>query len=312
MTTRRLTLCLLVAGVLLVTAAGCSITRSQQGPSSSPRSLQPSPSLESPPLPPASPSPAARPTTLSVYFLRGAFVGTAHRTVLAGDATPRTALETLLAGPTTEEIAAGLHTQIPEGTQLYGLKIVDGLAVANLSSEFGAGIDPREDRARLAEIVYTLTQFPTVDGVRLRIDGTNLVFRSPEGAVQTQPLTRRAFEDVTPPIFIEQPAVGDVVASPLAVSGTANTFEAQFMLRVLDAQGTVLVNQNVTATSGTGTRGLFNASVNFITSATSITLQAYEVSAASGLPINVVKIPLQLAASGSPAPSSSASPSATP
>jgi hypothetical protein len=312
MTTRRPILCLLFAGALLVIAAGCSITRSPQGPSASPESLRPSPSLESPALPPASPSPTARPTTLSLYFLRGAFVGTAHRTVLAGDASPRKALQTLLAGPTAEERAAGLHTQIPEGTRFYGLKVVDGLAVANFSREFGAGIDPREDRARLAEVVYTLTQFPTIDGVRLRIDGSNLVFRTPEGAVQTQPLTRRSFEDVTPPIFIEQPAVGDVVTSPLAVSGTANTFEAQFMLKVIAAEGTVLYDESIMATSGTGTRGLFSTQVVFSTSATAVTLEAYESSAASGLPINVVKVPLQLTASAGPSPAASASPSATP
>lgn len=305
MSKRQLTLSALIASTVLVllATAGCSITRSQQGTGSPSATPVPSPPLESPPLPPASPSTSARPTSLSLYFLRGAYVGTARRTVLASDATAQIALEALLAGPTVAEREAGLHTQIPEGTHLLGLTIKDGLAVADLSAAFGAGVDPREDKGRLAEVVYTLTQFPTVDGVRLKVEGDNLVFRSPEGTVQTRPLTRRTFEDVTPAIFVERPAVGDVVSSPMVVSGTANTFEAQFMIRVRDDKGVELYNESARATSGTGTRGLFSERVTFATNAPAITLEVYETSMASGLPTNVVKIPLRLAGAAGATPS---------
>jgi hypothetical protein len=232
---------------------------------------------------------------VSAYFLRGRFVGTSHRSVVATDPPAEAALRELLVGPTAEERAAGLHTQIPAGTRLLGLTLGDGLATVDLSGEFAAGVDPLEDRGRLAQVVYTLTQFPSINGVRFRIDGSPLVFRNGEGAVQTRPQTRRSFEDVTPAIFVEQPAVGDLVSSPLVVSGTANTFEAQFMLRLLDASGAGLRNESVTATSGSGARGTFNKTVDFATESPTITLEVYELSAASGLPIHVVKIPLRLA-----------------
>jgi hypothetical protein len=73
------------------------------------------------------------------------------------------------------------------------------------------------------------------------------------------------------------------------------------MLRLLDASGAGLLNESITATSGSGTRGTFNETVDFATESPTITLEVYELSAASGLPIHVVKIPLRLA-EGSEAP----------
>jgi hypothetical protein len=301
---RRLALIALLVVVAAFALAGCGISRSQSAsPAASPAvSASPSatPSAASPSASPAT-SPSATPdarTVVSAYFLRGQFVGTAHRSVGETDAPAEAALRELLVGPTAEERAAGLHTQIPAGTRLLGLAIRDGLATVDLSGEFAAGVDPREDRGRLAQVVYTLTRFPAVTGVRFRIDGSPLVFRNGEGAAQTRPQTRGSFEDVTPAIFVEQPAVGDAVSSPLVVSGTANTFEAQLMIRVRDANGASLVDQSVTATSGSGTRGTFNETLTFTTASTTITLEVYEQSAASGLPIHVVKVPLHLVEGG--------------
>ncbi|MFC7614543.1 Gmad2 immunoglobulin-like domain-containing protein [Actinokineospora soli] len=49
--------------------------------------------------------------------------------------------------------------------------------------------------------------------------------------------------------------------------GTANVFEATFFLRVTDAAGGTLVEQRVMATSGTGTRGTFDATLRFTVAA---------------------------------------------
>jgi spore germination protein GerM len=293
MNSRRLTLILLAAvGALLL--AGCGISRSDGNGSPTP-SATPSGSSSASPSATPSANPTDARTEVSAYFMRGQYVGTAHRSVARTNEPARAAMRELLVGPTSQELAAGLHTNIPPGTRLLGLNLSDGIATVDLSGEFAAGVDPLEDRARLAQVVYTLTQFPTVDGVRFRIDGQPLEFRNAEGTVQTRAQTRRAFEDVTPAIFVERPAVGDTVGSPLVVSGTANTFEATFMIRVRDANGVSLFNDHFMATSGTGTRGTFNESVRFETSSTSIILEVYEDSASSGLQIHVVKIPLPLA-----------------
>jgi len=84
------------------------------------------------------------------------------------------------------------------------------------------------------------------------------------------------------------------VHSPLHVTGTANTFEAQFVLELHDASGHVLSSQPVHATSGTGTRGTFDATVTF-TATGPATLVAYERSARDGSPINMVEVAVTLA-----------------
>jgi hypothetical protein len=291
----------LVALVVLLTTAivagaGCSVTRSGESPTptATPTAGSTSPS----PTPSVSLSDSPQPV-VSVYFLRGAVVGAAHRTIAATNAPAHAALDELLAGPTSEELAAGMHTHIPPDTKVLGVTIRDGLATVDLSSAFAVGVDPLEDRGRLVQIVYTLTQFPTVDGVRFHVDGEPLVFRTADGRPLSQTQTRRSFEDMTPAIFVEQPAVGDEVSSPLNIQGTSNTFEAQLMVRVSDVAGRILVEKSATATSGMGTRGTFSTSVSFETDSRSIVVEVYEQSAASGLPIHVAKIPLPLA---TPAP----------
>ena len=52
------------------------------------------------------------------------------------------------------------------------------------------------------------------------------------------------------------------------------------------------------ATSGSGTRGAFSETLRFTTASTTITLEVYEQSVASGLTIHVVKIPLRLVEGG--------------
>ena len=116
-------------------------------------------------------APDAPGVTLEAIFMRGEKVGTAHRRVAPTKAVGRAAVEQLLAGPTADEQAAGLHTEIPAGTELLDLDIADGAATVDLSGEFVSGGGSLSMRARLAQVVYTLTQFPTVDGVAFRIDG---------------------------------------------------------------------------------------------------------------------------------------------
>jgi hypothetical protein len=127
-----------------------------------------------------------------------------------------------------------------------------------------------------AQVVYTLTQFPTV--------------RSVNGK------TRQDVESVVPSILVEHPAAEERVTSPLLVTGNANTFEATFEYDLKDAGGAVLHHDFVTATSGSGERGTFEFSVPFrVDHVQDGTLIVYEVSAADGSRIHVREIPLTLA-----------------
>jgi hypothetical protein len=212
---------------------------------------------------------APQPLSLRIYLLRDGRVAPVARTIPATLAVGRAALEQLLAGPESGETLA---TAIPAGTTLDGLSIDAGVASVRLSQP----LPP----AAGAQVVYTLTQFPSVHAVRL--DGS-------------PPRTRADFEDETPQILVESPLPGAGVTTPLRISGTANTFEATFEADVLDANGTKLASQTITAKSGSGQRGTFAASIAFDAPPGAIRLAVYEVSAADGSHLHQVEIPLRLA-----------------
>jgi germination protein M len=216
--------------------------------------------------------PETAPAVVTVYFLRDGKVGAASRAVDSGPQIGRAAMLELLEGPTMPERAAGLESSIPAGTKLERLAIDKGVATVHLSQE----LDP----AAAAQVVYTLTQFGTVRDVSIA-DG--------------EPIDRAELEDFTPPVLVESPLPGDAAASPLRMTGTANTFEATFNVEVLDDEGNVLGKRFVTATSGSGTRGTFDAEVSFKAAAEGRgSLAVFELSAEDGSRIHETKIPLQI------------------
>ena len=128
----------------------------------------------------------------------------------------------------------------------------------------------------------------------IKLDGEPVTVFSSEGIALDHPQTRADYEDQTPAILVENPAVGDTVSSPMRLSGTANVFEAVFRMKLADANGKVLAKGQVQASSGTGTRGIFSTLVLFAPTTTTGTLTVWEVSMKDGSAINVVRIPLGL------------------
>lgn len=212
------------------------------------------------------------PIVVSLYFLRDGQVGLARRLAGAeGRNIGAAAVEQLLAGPSAADRSAGLTTAIPAGTRLDGLAIEEGVARVELSRPLG--------EAATAQVVYTVTQFPSVR--RVELEGEQHV--------------RADFEAETPPILVELPAPGDEVSSPLDLSGTANTFEATFQAEVVDEGGRVVGKRFVTATSGSGTRGTYSAKLPFtVDSGGPGKLVVYELSAEDGSRIHETEIPLEL------------------
>lgn len=209
---------------------------------------------------------------VAVYFLRAHEIGAARRTITGTPAIGTAALHELRAGPNATERSAGLGTEIPDGTAFGTLTISNGVARLDLPNDLS--------HEALAQVVYTLTQFSSVRAV----------------AVGGRTLTRASFEDVTPAILVESPVPGETIASPLRIRGTANTFEATFLVKLLlDAAGKKAFQQVVTASSGSGTRGTFDVTIPFGSPGTGPgTLVAYEASAKDGSPIHTVEIPVEI------------------
>jgi len=289
----RLRMVMSIAALALL-AAGCgggkstststTATSSTSGPtsSSSTGTGQPSTSV------------AATGRMLKVYFVKGEKIAVAG-TPAAGDTAVATAAMTaLLAGPQGVAAETGMTTAIPAGTRLLGLAIANLTATVDLTGSFQSGGGSLSMQLRVAQVVYTLTQFPTVRRVEFKLDGTKVEAIGGEG-LMVNGVTRATFEGVTPVILVESPLPGEAVTSPIKAAGTANTFEATVNYTLADASGKTLGTGFTTATSGTGTRGTFSVAVGYPAgSGGDATLSVYEVSAKDGSHVNVVDVPLQL------------------
>ena len=220
----------------------------------------------------APPTTAPERTALRVYFLRNDDVQPVARGVEKTQAIAAAALEALFAGPaSSERMDMRLRTEIPVDAAYSNLRIGSGTAHVDLS--------PDVSRAGLGQVVYTLTQFPTVTDVE----------------TGGKRYTRGDFEDEAPAILVESPLPFSSVRSPLRARGTANTFEATFEYDVVGPDGEVLAHDFVTATSGSGTRGTFEFTAPFTVAASGEgKLIVFESSAKDGSRIHIVEIPLQL------------------
>ena len=85
----------------------------------------------------------------------------------------RAALERLISDDELSVMAqdTGLFSPIPAGTRVLGLTIRDGLAKVDLSEEvLGCG-SAEEEELMIKSVVYTLTEFNTVDRVQFMFEG---------------------------------------------------------------------------------------------------------------------------------------------
>ena len=313
---------ILFAGALVAVLAACSGSSGGLGsvptplPTSSSGSagpdLTPVPSDATTPVPStvpseapgASASPAASPAAnmiVRAYYVLGGQPGSAGlvpvlRDLPSAPAAAAAAMNALLAGPTTAESAGRtMTTAIPVGTRLLGVTIKNGVATVNLSTEFDSGGGSASMQYRLAQVAYTLTQFATVKSVVFQVEGQTVTVFGTEGIVLNGPVGRTDYTDQLPAIFVDRSAYGAALGNPGRVAGNANVFEATFRVAVIDAGGKTLVDQQVTATCGTGCRGTFDVTVRYTVSKGQWgTLRAYDASAKDGSPENVREYPVWL------------------
>jgi hypothetical protein len=256
-------------------------------PSAEPTAAAPSePPAES--EPPATAEPTEAPsgaTSVRIYLFMDGKLVPVRRQIEATRAVGRAALNALFEGPTGEESAASppLTTSIPDGTILLGLDIADGLATVDLSREFETGGGSASMFGRLAQVVYTLTQFPTVKQVAFQLDGEPVTVFSGEGIVLDEPSDREDYEAFLPSVFVERPTWGATLGNPVRVSGIANVFEAVFFVEVRDADGGTLAKERVMATCGTGCWGTFDVSIPYdVSSRQEGSVVTYNLSAMDG------------------------------
>jgi hypothetical protein len=121
-----------------------------------------------------------------------------------------------------------------------------GLA-APISISNGTATVERDDATpeQVAEMVYTLTQYPTIQ--RVDVAGKT-------------GLTRADVAEFVPPILVERPAAGTTTGKAIAVSGSASVYEATVVLELRQG-GKVVQKKVVTAAEGAPGRGPFSGTL---------------------------------------------------
>jgi hypothetical protein len=245
---------------------------------------------------PATLAPDADGVTLNTYFLRNDKVGLGHRRIARTPSVARAATELLLGGPTNDERSAGLSTAIPTDTRLRSINLSDGVLTVDLSKEFVANADGPTMRRRLAQLVFTLTQFENVVSVRVRIDGQPTATFGTSGVTLDGPLDRNDFTAETPLILVETVAPGDVVPTAARIAGMNNTFENNVRIRIVGADGRTLADTFTTGHGPMGQWGRFDTIVPIARGSNpSGKVIVFESSAKDGSEINVVEIPVRFA-----------------
>ena len=207
-------------------------------------------------------------TIVALYFLQDGQVWPEARGITTDQAIATNTIHQLFEGTESD-----LTTAIPPETRLGGLTVDGGVASIQLEP-------PLKDRKAMAQVAYTLLQFPTVR--RVSFNGG-------------RPLGAGAFEPQTPAILVQDPLGGEEVEPGFEATGTANTFEATFQYELLDAGGKVLKKEFVTATSGSGTRGTFSFTVPYeVSSPQQGRLVVFEISAENGSRTKERTVPLTL------------------
>jgi len=147
---------------------------------------------------PAQTSEPARTTDRAVYFIQVSSDGQilqsrVTRRIPVSDSPMMDALNVLLAGPTAEEISRGILNLIPQNTQILSAAIRGTTAYISFNESFlynTFGIEGSV--AQLRQIVWTVTEFSTVNDVQILIDGRRIDFLC-EGVQIGSPISRQSF-----------------------------------------------------------------------------------------------------------------------
>lgn len=87
-----------------------------------------------------------------------------------------------------------LTNTIPEGSEIQSIKVVNGVALISLNESFTINPFSKEGlEASLKQIVFTATEFPTVNSVQILINETKQDYLGAEGGYIGSPLRRNSF-----------------------------------------------------------------------------------------------------------------------
>lgn len=104
-------------------------------------------------------------------------------------------VNSLLEGPSADDVIDNCMTLIPEGSQLLSASVKGGVATLNFSEEFEFNPYGVEGYlAQLMQVVYTASAFPTVESVQFVVEGQRKEYLGSEGVWIGTPLSVSSFK----------------------------------------------------------------------------------------------------------------------
>jgi germination protein M len=228
---------------------------------------------------------SGRHLNLAVYYLRSykgrRYLAPEWHPVRYTRAVAAAAVGELLGG---QPLCPGSRRPFPAGARLRGIDVAAGTATVDLA---GSGLrrpPGRTGRWPLQALVHTLTQFPAINRVQVRVDGRAVA----------RPLTRDPALPLAPIALAEPTPGAQVKGDRLVVKGEASVYEGTVGLRLRDDRGQVMAQAHATAAQGAPERGQFSGALTFTPPATSHswTLEAFEVSPENGQILYALQVPV--------------------
>jgi len=176
----------------------------------------------------------------------------------------KAALEELI---NTDPATPGAARVLPPDTKIRGISVQDGLATVDFSREvLHANVGASGEALGLQSIVNTITEFPGIQKVSFLVEGKlDQEAKNWWGHVglYLQPFFRDVSKVYEPAIWVTSPTPGQLVKTPLEVTGSARVFEATVSARLSDDSGKEMAVGFVTATQVAPGRSDFILSLSF-------------------------------------------------
>lgn len=213
----------------------------------------PTPMSEPPTQAPSEAEPAAAGREVELWFIRDrpgfTLEPEMHRLAGPTQAVARETLELLVTATPQDPM---LVSAIPQGTKILDVFLRDATLTVDLKFPGRLTMGAGYESALFSQVRQTGGQFETVRRVLILEEGRTP--ETPHGVILDKP--RKPEEYEVSPVVILEPAHDETVdAGSVTVSGTANVYEANVLLRLVDPDGKTAEKTFTTATCGTGCRG---------------------------------------------------------
>ena len=166
-----------------------------------------------------------------------------------------------------EELINDDKSILPDGVEVLGITVENGLATIDFSQEVlnNASVGSEGEELGIQSIVNTLTDLPNIEKVAFHVEGKaddrTLDWWGHVGLYE-QPFAQDYSRVYQPTIWVTHPSADQVVGVPLFIKGSAMVNNGQVYAKILDKDSNVLTESSTT-TKGTSARGDFEMSIKF-------------------------------------------------